>query len=142
MFKVVFEGVEIQCETADEAVEIASKLGSASPERKRTPHFEVNESRWTTHRFQSFIGQLRERQRTFLSHVVSNPDGVTDASLRQVLGLNTNKGMGPILTGISRRAKKLGFSLEDIITSEKLNLTNGDRVLEFKANPAFAKAAE
>jgi hypothetical protein len=97
-------------------------------------------SRWTITRFQNFIGQLRDKQRKFLSLVLANPDGVTDSSLRHSLGVSTNKGFGPILTGISRRAKKAGVSLQDIVSSEKVQLAD-EKVTEFKATPAFAQVA-
>jgi hypothetical protein len=69
-------------------------------------------------------------------------DGVTDSSLRQSLGVSTNKGFGPILTGISRRAKKAGVSLQDILTSEKVQLSANEKVSEFKATAAFAQVAK
>jgi hypothetical protein len=143
MFKVVYQGVEIQCETADEAVEIAGKLSGQGTGRAVSRHESPGHmgSRWTASRFQAFIGQLQDKQRKFLRELTASSDGLTDSALRQTLGLSTNKAFGPILTGISRRAKKVGVSLQDVLTSEKMALVSGDQFLEFKASPAFAAVA-
>ncbi len=145
MIKVIYQGVEIQCETADEAIDIASRLsGLPTTAKKSSPAVGdavLNGSRWTGTRFQSFISELRDRQKKFLKELVNSPDGLTDAALRQTLGVQNNKGFGPIITGISRRAKKSGMSLQDILLSEKISLSSGERVLEFKAAPAFVRIA-
>jgi hypothetical protein len=145
MIKVSHEGVDYFCETADEAVDLGAKLrGIYYSGSKKTPQGEhaIGGSRWTVTRFQSFIKQLRDKQLQFLSLVLESPDGVTDSSLRQSLGVSTNKGFGPILTGISRRAKKAGVSLQDILTSEKVQLSANEKVSEFKATAAFAQVAK
>jgi hypothetical protein len=145
MIKISHDGVDYYCDTADDAVSLGAKLrGIPHSGPKKPPHSEQSTtgSRWTVTRFQSFITQLRDRQRRFLSLVINSPDGLTDSSLRQSLGVNTNKGFGPILTGISRRAKKAGVSLQDILTSEKVQLSANERVTEFKATAAFAQVAK
>jgi hypothetical protein len=145
MIKVSHEGVDYFCETADEAVDLGAKLrGIHHSVSKKAPQGEhaISGSRWTVTRFQSFIKQLRDKQLQFLSLVLQSPDGVTDSSLRQSLGVSTNKGFGPILTGISRRAKKAGVSLQDILTSEKVQLSANEKVSEFKATAAFAQVAK
>lgn len=145
MIKVSHEGVDYWCETTDEAFEMGAKLrGVPHASSKKTAYSEhaIPGSRWTVTRFQSFIKQLKDRQRQFLSIVLESPDGVTDSSLRHSLGVNTNKGFGPILTGISRRAKKAGVSLQDILSSEKVQLSADERVTEFRASAAFAQVAK
>ncbi len=145
MIKVSHEGVDYFCETTDEALELGSKLRGAplSSTKKASQNESSNTgSRWTVTRFQSFIKQLRDRQRLFLSLVLDSPDGMTDSSLRHSLKVNTNKGFGPILTGISRRAKKAGVSLQDIMTSEKVHLSANEKVTEFKATEDFARVAK
>jgi hypothetical protein len=145
MIKVVHDGVEYHCETADEAIELGARLrGTSVPMTKKGVHAEhsIAGSRWTVSRFQSFLAQLKDNQRKFLSIVINSPDGVTDSQLRQSLGLTTNKAFGPILTGISRKAKKAGISLQDILSSEKVQLSADERVMEFKATAAFAQIAK
>ncbi|MFQ5662567.1 MAG: hypothetical protein ACE5HL_01895 [Terriglobia bacterium] len=143
MFRVIHEGVEIHCETAEEAIEIAAKLRGTHPSpRKGKGEFSLTGSRWTVARFKNFAGQLQDKQRKFLRELVSSPDGLTDSALRQSLGLTTNKAFGPILTAISRKAKKVGIDLKEVYTSDKVNLGSGQQVLEFKAAPAFIKVAD
>jgi hypothetical protein len=140
MFKVILGGVEIQCETADDAIELAARVGDGgkrSPSQKEAREAGGN-SRWTTQRLQNLLGQLQDKPKRFLAELVRNSDGVTDTAMRQALGLTSNKAFGPILTSISRKSKKVGVSLQEVYTSEKLNL-GGETVLEFKVNPSFAK---
>jgi hypothetical protein len=141
MFKVTHEGIEIQCETADDAIELVARLRGAPGTRNSVDKDRDSNpagSRWTAQRVQNLMGQLQDKPKRFLKELVANSDGVTDTAMRQLLAINSNKAFGPILTSISRKAKKVGVSLQDIYTSEKLQLS-GETVLEFKANPAFAK---
>ena len=147
MFRIVHQGVEIYCETADETLEIVSRLSGqqAPPPSSKTPSSSgasshPSGSRWTISRFTAFMSQLQDQQRKLLRSLVTSPDGQTDSALRQHLGLSSNKAFGPILTGISRRAKKSGVSLADVLTSERIQVGD-ERVLEFKAAPAFASIA-
>lgn len=143
MFKVVFEGVEIHCDTPDDAIELINKLrGSTASSKDWGRQAMIAGSRWTVSRFQNFANLLRDRQRKFLQQLVDNPDGVTDIALRQSLGLNTNKGLGPILTAISRKAKKVGVDLKEVYSREKITHASGEQVLEFKASSAFIGVAK
>ncbi len=76
-----------------------------------------------------------------LRELVQNPDGIPDATLRRTLNLETNKALGASMGGLSKKARKLGIGLDDVLTSEKLTL-NGEEVLEFKVAPAFLKMAK
>jgi len=145
--KVVYEGVEIHCETPEQAVEVAVELaaklrgtpvtGMGARNGTRSPVADLSGSRWTTTRFKNFTSMLREKQRKVLRELLQNPDGITDVVLRQSLNLSDNRGIGPIFTAMSRRAKKVGMSFQDVVISEKSVLTSGERVLEFKAAPSF-----
>lgn len=146
MIKVVHDGIEYQCETADDALALGAKLRGIphSGSKKSAPHSDqpISGSRWTVTRFQSFVRQLKDKQRKFLSLLLDSADGVTDSSLRHSLGLTTNKAFGPILTGISKQAKKAGVSLQDILTNEKVQLSADERVTEFKATAAFVQVSK
>lgn len=76
-----------------------------------------------------------------LRELIQNPDGIPDATLRRTLNLETNKALGASMAGLSKKAKKLGIGLDDVLKSEKLML-NGEEVLEFKIAPAFLKVAK
>jgi hypothetical protein len=144
MIKVIYRDVELLCDTPEEALQVARGVsGESSGASTKKPHgdISVTGSRWTVSRFQSFLNQLKENQRKFLSLLVNSPDGVTDTQLRQTLGLTTNKAFGPILSGISKKAKKSGISLQDILSSDKVQLSADETVLEFKSKTAFAQIA-
>jgi hypothetical protein len=143
MFKITFHGVEIQCETADETAQIAERLAGISDESRpgaRSPQPGAT-SRWTVTRFNSFMATLADRQRKLLRDLVASPDGLTDQVLRQSLSLSNNKAFGPLLTAISRKAKKVGMGIQDVVASEKRTHADGDDFLEFKASPAFVAVA-
>lgn len=145
MIKVVHDGIEYFCETPEDAIALGAKLrGLPHSGSRKASHGDqsISGSRWTVTRFQSFVKQLKDKQRRFLSLVLDSADGVTDSSLRHSLGLTTNKAFGPILTGISKQAKKAGVSLQDILTNEKVQLSADERVTEFKATPAFVQVAK
>jgi hypothetical protein len=146
MYKVVINGVDVWCETPEAVLQLTDKASHAGVASRGarlggTPAGGALVSRWTVGRFQSFIGQLQDKQRRFLRELVASQDGLTDSALRQTLSLSSNKAFGPILTGISRRAKKVGVGLDDVLKSEKMALQNGEKFLEFKAAPAFAAVA-
>jgi hypothetical protein len=142
MYRLIIDGVEIQCEKADEAIEIASRLRGMTTGKSghSGAHQGDNGSRWTENRFRTFTTGLRELQAKMLRELIENPDGVPDATLRSALGLETNKALGASMAGLSKKAKKLGIGLDDVLKSEKLML-NGEEVLEFKVSPAFLKMA-
>jgi hypothetical protein len=145
MIKVIYRDVEILCDTAEEALEVARGV-SGSPtviaSKKHQAEGSMVGSRWTVSRFNSFTKQLKEKQKKFLSLIIESPDAVTDSILRQALGLTTNKAFGPVLAGISRKAKKSGVSLQDVLSSEKVHLSADETVLEFKAKGAFVQVAK
>jgi hypothetical protein len=148
MYKVVINGVDVWCETPEAVLQLTERAGNSgggigvghSAKVSHAPSGAMG-SRWTVGRFQNFIGQLQDKQRRFLRELVASQDGLTDSALRQTLSLSSNKAFGPILTGISRRAKKVGVGLDDVLTSDKMSLQNGEKFLEFKASPAFAAVA-
>jgi hypothetical protein len=144
MYKVTVEGIDIQCDSVDEAIEIANRLrgsaGTNSDRRNGTPITDDG-SRWTDIRFRTFTNGLRELQAKMLRELIQNPDGIPDATLRRALNLESNKALGASMAGLSKKAKKLGIGLDDVLKSEKLIL-NGEEVLEFRIAPAFLKVAK
>lgn len=145
MFRVVHNGVEIYCETVDETLEIVNRLSGHVSTSKPPAHGtqqSAGNSRWTVSRYTAFMSQLQDQQRKLVRALIGSPiDGQTDTALRQQLGLSSNKAFGPILTGISRKAKKVGVGLTDVLTSERIAAGN-ERILEFKAAPAFVHVAK
>ena len=143
MFKVTVNGVDIQCESIDDVIALANRLGSNSPGTGSPNGSRPSDdgSRWTETRFRTFTTGLRELQAKMLRELIQNPDGIPDATLRKALALESNKALGASMAGLSKKAKKLGIGLDDVLKSEKLML-NGEEVLEFKVAPAFLKMAK
>lgn len=140
MFKVLYRGVEIHCNTLDEVVQVAQKLGgpafeypAAGPSESEHP---VQALLWTPDRWHIFVLQLQDKERKFLKEITENPDGIVDTALRTRLGLASNKAFGPIITGISRKAKKAGATLRDVLISDKIRMGN-KQSLRFRISPSL-----
>lgn len=144
-YKIRFKGsVEIECDTVDEVISIAHRLADTNGKVTDYTLPDVVSSdagiRLTTSRFQEFVGFLDAEQRKFLALLVESPDGKTDHNLRQALGLSDNKQLGGMMSGISKLAKKAGFSIGDILSSQWVKV--GDKeVKELKAEPGFSNIA-
>jgi hypothetical protein len=144
MFKVIVNGIEIQCETVDDVAAITERFGGGAGVSRSANGGRGGAddgSRWTETRFRTFTTGLRELQAKMLRELIQNPDGIPDATLRRSLGIETNKALGASMAGLSKKAKKLGIGLDDVLKSEKLILNDED-VLEFKIAPAFLRMAK
>jgi hypothetical protein len=146
MYRVSIDGIEINCDSADEALQLVgharghATMGNGS-RSDQVANTQVNGSRWTSTRFQNFDGLLNDTERRVLQELIENPDGIPDATLRQALGLSSNRSFGPIFTGLSRKAKRVGVSFEDVLSSATVRLSNGQTVREFKAVAPFLRVA-
>jgi hypothetical protein len=148
MYKVIVEGVEIHCDTTDEAFALAARLRGTETNHASTtngnghhkPAAATPNSRWTASRFQNFYTSLNEKQKRLVHELVMNPDGLPQDTLIQILGVQNSQGFGPIVSWISNKAKKVGVSLQDVLTSEKI-LVNGEEMTEFRGAPAFIEVA-
>src|SRR5271170_6483091 len=139
-FKVSYKGTEIHCETAEEAVLLVRLLGEknghpvpASAGKRGDPNMEVG-------RYRALVGLLNSDQRKFLKALVDNPYPQTDASLRQEIGIEGNKALGGMLSGISKSAKKLGIEIDTVWTSERKKIGDG-LMREFRVAPEFRDIA-
>jgi hypothetical protein len=139
-FKVNYRGVDIYCETADEAVQIATKLGeSAGTGALSDPAADSNGSLEVS-RYKELIGTMSATQKRFLSLLVDNPHGKTDQAIRQEMGLENNKAIGGMLSVLARGAKKVGISIDMILQSEWKKV-NDEQLKEFRIRPEFRKIA-
>lgn len=138
-FTVRFRGVDIQCETVEDAIQIASRLsddGTAVP----VPGKPEAGGSLEVSRYKELVGSMNQTQKKFLTLLIENPHGKTDKAIRQELGLGNNKAIGGILSVLARSAKKVGIGIDMIVQSEKKKV--GDEQLkEFRIRPEFRKIA-
>ena len=143
-YQILYRGVQIQCESLDEAVAMAERLGGGlvgSEDGAGQNHGRgVVEGRWTVSRFQDFTGRLSEPQRNMLQELVRNSHGRTAKDLAHTLALSTSKSFGPLLAAMSKHAKKAGVRMEDVLSSERVDLGD-EKMLEFRAAGTFARIA-
>jgi hypothetical protein len=137
-FKVVFKGVEIQCETADDAIQIAHRLADPNGGGAGFIFSQTSGGSLEVSRYRELVSSLNASQKKFLSLLVDNPHGKTDHSLRQELSLEDNKALGGMLSGISKLARKVGVSLDTMWTSGKKKVGN-ETMREFRVQPEFKK---
>ena len=138
-FKVTFKGVEIHCETADDAIEIAHRLADSNGTGAGGSTFSNSSGgSLEVSRYRELVGSLNASQKKFLSLLVDNPHGKTDHSLRQELNLEDNKALGGMLSGISKLARKVGVSLDTMWTSGKKKVGN-ETMREFRVQPELKR---
>ena len=95
-FEVEYKGVVIRCETAEEAVRIAKRLGADADSPQYQP--------WKTHEFEEFVGMLQFRQRRLLAALLETPEGLLDRDLCVRLGVGGNRALAGVLSGITKVA--------------------------------------
>jgi hypothetical protein len=146
-YKIVVGGVSIECDSADEAIEIANRLGAATPSngtRQSNPQTTGGPqvSRWTESRLEEFLKTIKQQQRRLIDVLLENAeDGRTDAQLCQSLGLTGgNMALGGVLTALKKNAKKVGADPEDLYTKRQFN-TGGANGFEYLLTESFRKAA-
>ena len=144
MYRVIVNGVVIEVETADQAIELANKAGGAdaSPGRKnRISNPNSLATRWTDRRVRELLKQLSPQQRRLVDVLLESPDGRTDTQLVQALGLKNNSALGGVFTGLIRNVKKVGGNPGELYSWDEVPI--GDEMhLEYKLSDAFRSVAE
>ena len=139
MYRVLFNGCEILCETTDEAVAFCQAAPHAVSEGVHL-NFGNGSGQWTRAKYQSFVSSLNQKQRTMLRELVRKPGGVSAFALRQTLGAKSNQSFGPILSWMAHRAKKVGMTLQDVLVSQR-KMANDVEITAFRAVPSFIEIA-
>src|ERR1051325_6839704 len=118
-YTVKYKGVEIECSTIEDAVQLAERLsGSEGTTPARRNNSGPSESLEIS-RYREFVGYLNGNQKRFLAMLVENPHGKTDRSIRQELSLADNMALGGVLSGLGKFARNLGLNVESIWTSTR-----------------------
>jgi len=95
-FEVEYRGVTIRCETAEEAVSIAKRLGASADSPNTQP--------WKTHEFEEFVERLQHRQRKLLAALLETSEGLLDHQLCSHLNIASNRALAGVLSGITKVA--------------------------------------
>jgi hypothetical protein len=132
MIRIRHEGVEIECDTVEEAEGVLKHIRE---EGAKTMKYEVpglmaddqdigslitgwtEVSRWKAESFHKFIESVGESQETALRMLVREKR-VSDAELREELGVESNQQLAGILSGISKQAAALGIPARAVFTIE------------------------
>src|SRR5256885_6951331 len=117
MFRVIVNGVVIEVDTAEQALELAHKEGNSdgpADRKNRVPNPASLGSRWTDRRVRDLFKQLSPQQRRLVDLLLEFPDGRTDTQLVQTLGLKNKSALGGVFTGLIRNVKKVGGNPDEL----------------------------
>ena len=132
-FKVKYHGVEIECDTVDDAIAIAGRLsgnGASSPVRD-TGTIGTASRELVGTRFKELFSNLRDTQKKFLQAIAEHAHGKNDRVLRQTFSLEDNKALGGLVAGISKIAIKSGIRTESLFSVETSGIGE-DRRKEYR----------
>ncbi|HXJ95094.1 MAG TPA: hypothetical protein VMT20_19820 [Terriglobia bacterium] len=132
MIRIKHEGVEIECDTVEEAEGVLKHIREEGAKmlKYEVPGLIADDqdigsiitgwtqvSRWKAETFQEFIESIGESQETALRMLVREKR-VSDAELREELGVESNQQLAGILSGISKQAAALGIPARAVFTIE------------------------
>jgi hypothetical protein len=147
-YRVLIKGREVFAETLDDLDALLERYPGSSGSDAN--HDERNSSqrskggqdgRWPASRFKDFISRLSAPQVRMLQELVKSPHGRTAQDLASILGFRDAKVFGPVLAAMSKHAKKTGVRIQDVLTTDRIDLGDNEKVTEFKATESFAKIA-
>ena len=145
-YKVYYGSIPIECETADDAIDIARRLGhSGKAPRLDVPMVNpadiVAEGELDRALLQRFFAALSDHQKRLVLMIGTHPKGISAAQLNKALGFDGNVKLGAHLSNISRNAQKFHLVLPDLWT-RRVQVSGGKKGdLEFHPTVSFALAA-
>lgn len=143
-YRVLVSGVPIECDTPEEAVEIAKHAGEATGAgQRRQPaqgdRSQEGGSRWTEARVKEFFRLIKGQQKRAIDSLLEHRDGRTDDQLCQLLGLADGRNLAGVLTGLHKNARKVGADPKELYSRQ--SVTIGDkRQHEYLLSDSFRKA--
>lgn len=142
-YTVIIGSVQIQCETAAEAIELARQAGDGHHATKHQGSDKVAAgvgSRWTEQRVREFFRVIKAQQRKLLDALLDTPDAVTDDQLCKQLGLQDGRSLAGVFTGLWKNAKKVGADPKELYLRSHISI--GDRrQFEYTLAESFRAAA-
>lgn len=141
----MIDGIPVQCETAEAALELIRTHGSTGGATAHTPTHRAhadnsNGTRWTDQRISEFFKHIEGKQRKLIDALLETEDGRTDAQLLQLLNLSGGSALAGVFAGLYKNAKKVGADPHELYIRKPITI--GDkRGLEYSLSEGFRKAA-
>jgi hypothetical protein len=144
-YRVLIDGVAIECDSPDEALEIARRAtregGATEQPTANGGLSSVTGSRWSEARVKEFFRTIKAQQRKLIDALLENADPRTDKQLFQLLGLNDGKALAGVFTALWKNAKKVGADPYDLYTRQVATIGDA-KVYEYSVTDSFRKAAK
>ncbi|HEV3057063.1 MAG TPA: hypothetical protein VGY48_02395 [Vicinamibacterales bacterium] len=147
IFRVVINGREVTAESLDDLEALLDRFPGthSTPAETHSPSHRAGKAHpdgpWPASRFKDFIGRLTDSQRRMLQELVKSQHGKTARDLAQILGFRDAKVFGPVMAAMSKHAKKTGVRIQDVLTTERIDVGDHEKATLFKAADSFARAA-
>jgi len=132
VIKIRHNGVEIECDTAVEAMDVIQRI---SEDREEAAEFQrdlpsLPRGTKRTHifnlrTFQQFVDTLGDPQKRILELLVSH-GSASDEDLRKLVGVTSNQQLAGILSGISKQAAALNIPARSVFTID--NESKGGKI--------------
>ena len=124
MFKITRGAITITCETSDELHDAVDAFRRSVGERPTVAEVVArslggmpDKNPWTPRVFSEFVQAIGSSQTRVLAWLVRHTRA-TDATLRQVVGVESNKQLAGILSGLSKQAAASHLSAREVFTIE------------------------
>jgi hypothetical protein len=147
-YRTIINGRIVFAETVDDLDALLERYpGSdtddavSGPRRGSGGKGSAGDGRWPASRFKDFTSRLSPPQLRMLQEVVKSQHGKTAKDLAQMLGFRDAKVFGPLMAAMSKHAKKTGVRVQDVLTTDRIDVGDGDKLTQFKATESFARAA-
>jgi hypothetical protein len=134
-YEIAYRGKIIRCRSLEEMKAALQVLEGSTVVRTESP--------WTADEFQKFTGRIHIPQRRLLARLLeSGPtEWVTDATLRDVLGLPDNNSLSGSLSGISKVARMFNIDPRRVYTQNTI-YTHGQAQRTYQITAEFQKTAK
>jgi uncharacterized Ntn-hydrolase superfamily protein len=145
-YTVLIDGVPVQCETAEAALELIRTHGGTSGDKSSAAVYQpraasgnTNGTRWNDQRITEFFKNIEGKQRKLVDALLEHDDR-TDTQLLQLLNLSNGSALGGVFAGLWKNAKKVGADPGELYI--KKAITIGDnKAYAYSLHEAFRTAA-
>lgn len=141
-FMVKYRGLDVTVESLDQLDQLADRVAPNSSGGRKTNASVDSQSSNTHERHEGRDQALRKmiagivgNQRKFLV-LLATEGKKTDAQFRESLGLDSNKALAGVLTGITKASKRAGLQGR-LIDRTSFRSSGGEREYTYSLNPAF-----